>query len=183
MARMLDAALLDELERRWRDRSPEIFEQLSPGLSDEEIVAAAAPLGLSLPEEVLRWFRWQNGSEHAPVMLAYAFESIEGAVSRTTMHRRFDVPHEWMAVTDNKPYVFFDCGGDPAGPAAVWHYDLDRGLPTRPKYASIGDMVTLWIELIDSGELVWGEDGNEWWDVAKDAPDELRELTSGAPAD
>jgi hypothetical protein len=182
MSRMLDDELLEELERRWRERSPEIFERFAPGLSDEEIIATAAPLGLTLPEEVLRWFRWQNGTNF-PVMLASAFESIDGTVERTEIHRKLDVPHEWLNVMDNQPYVFFDCGGDPPAPAAVWHYDVDRGLPTRPKFQSIGDMVALWIELIDSDQLLWDADGNDWWDVRDDASDELRELTTGAPLD
>jgi hypothetical protein len=183
MARMLDARLLEELERRWRKRSPEIFGRFAPGLSDEEVIAAAAPLGLTLPEEVLLWFRWQNGTDHASVVLASAFESVAGAVERTEIHRRFEVPHDWLAVMDNQPYVFFDCGGGPTAPAAVWYYDLDRGLPSRPKFESIGEMVSLWIELIDSGDLIWFTERSGWWDVPEDAPDELRELTTGAPLD
>src|ERR1700754_451197 len=178
---MLDDALLEELESRWRVRSPEIFDRFVPGLTDTEITAAVAPLELRLPEEVLRWFRWQNGTDNETVMLAYAFKSVAESVERTEIHREFNLPREWLAVMDNQPYVFFDCGGDPAAPAAVWHYDVDRGLPTRPKFQSIGDMVSLWIELIDSGELIWSEEPEGWWDVPNDAPGGLRELTTGAP--
>jgi hypothetical protein len=44
MPRTLDTELLDELERRLRDRSAVFFDRLRPGLGDEEIDRLSAPL-------------------------------------------------------------------------------------------------------------------------------------------
>lgn len=184
MARMLDDELLEELERRWRVGSPWIFGRIAPGSADHEIIAAVEPRGLTLPDEVMRWFRWQNGLEPYAVIAARTFCSIAEAVERSRGWDDIDerVPRTWLNVMDNRPDVFFDCGGDPAAPSPVWFYDIDRGFPRRPKFDSIGDMVLQWVELIDAGHLVWREDHDEW-DLRDDASGELRELTSNAPLD
>lgn len=185
MVHMLDRDLLDRLERRWREGSPEIFERLAPGLSDAEIRDAVGPVGFSLPEEAVRWFRWQNGSEPYPVIVARTFRSLEMSITAIEDWRSIDddVPETWLNVMDNRPDIFFDCGGEPSAPVPVWFYDFDRGFPRRPKFQSIGEMVMQWIELIDAGHLVWRADRGGWWDLPDDAPDELLELTSNAPRD
>jgi hypothetical protein len=183
MTTMLDADLLEQLEHRWLAGSPEVFERIAPGLSDAEIAEVARPLGFDLPDEVLRWFRWQNGSEPHPVIVARTFRSLVNAVSVTAEWQLIDeeVPQTWLNVVDNQPDLFFDCSGGAAAPARVWFYDVDRGFPKRPKFESIGEMVLQWVELIDAGHLVWRADRGGWWGHPDDATDALLELTGGAP--
>jgi hypothetical protein len=67
--RVLDDALLDELGGRWRDLGAPISDALRPGLTDAEIGALTAPLGLVLPEEARRWWRWHDGASAQPESL------------------------------------------------------------------------------------------------------------------
>jgi hypothetical protein len=53
----LTVELLEELKARWRDLGAPIAEQLRPGLSQEQIDAIVAPLGLHVPSEALVWWR------------------------------------------------------------------------------------------------------------------------------
>ena len=66
---MLDRQLLGELEARWHAEGAPITERLTPGLSDEEIDAITAPLGIRLPAEARLWWQWHNGVPASAVTL------------------------------------------------------------------------------------------------------------------
>src|SRR5438093_3931149 len=57
---LLDAGLLDQLEQRWRRFEMPITDRLGRGLSDAEIDSATEELGVRLPEEARRWWRWRD---------------------------------------------------------------------------------------------------------------------------
>jgi hypothetical protein len=134
MPRTLDTELLDEFERRLRDRSAVFFDRLRPGLGDEEIDRLSAPLGFDLPEEVRRWYRWQNGSSSFPIILSRAFKPLATDVQSTHEFVQDDNNWHtgWLKVMDEKPYIVFDCGGAADAPVPVWHYDYNFAVPTRP---------------------------------------------------
>jgi hypothetical protein len=184
MARMLDDELLGGLDRRWREQSPALLERIAPGLSDEEIDRLAEPLGVALPEEVRRWFRWQDGSAGRQVIFARAFYSLRTGVK---LSLEFVADDEriggWLQALDEKPYVFFDCRGDLDQPAPVWHfeYSFDFDRPTRPVFDSIGDMVAFWIELIDGGHVSWDAAGD--WVFQESMPEAARRRVWGVPTD
>ncbi|MEN3267947.1 hypothetical protein [Pseudonocardia sp.] len=69
---------------------------------------------------------------------------------------------------DEKPYLIFDCRGERNAPVPVWHLDYAYDFPTRPVFASIGAMVSFWIDLIDDGQISW--DANGEWHIANRSP-------------
>jgi hypothetical protein len=70
MPRLLDLALCQALEARWRDQGAEIVDALRPGLGDEEMDRLASDVGITLPWQTstLGWapgrdcFRPQTGA-------------------------------------------------------------------------------------------------------------------------
>jgi len=75
---LLDEALLEELGARWRDQRAPIAERLQPGLSDGEMDALTAPVGLHLPAEARIWWGWHDGVPADPSGLM-VYRQIGGA--------------------------------------------------------------------------------------------------------
>jgi hypothetical protein len=182
MPRMLDDTLLADLARRWQQHAPSAIGMLQPGRSDGEIRATLRPLNVDLPEEVVTWFRWQDGTQPEAVLLGRSFNSVQRTVEATEMMYRADeeLPRDWLLVMDDWPYVVVDCQGGATAPAPVWHFDYDSDFPRRPAFASIGEMVATWIELIDDGLLRWRPDEGGWV-LDTDAPDAVVERLRGVP--
>jgi hypothetical protein len=86
---------------------------------------------------------------------------------------------EWLHAMDGKPYLVFACSGDYDEPVAVWHYDYVSPPPSRPTFASIGETVAFWIELIDTNIMYW-EAPN--WKV-RDLPRGSEERLLAVPTD
>ena len=184
MPRMLDDGLLNDLEQRWRDHSPTLLPRLQHGISDAEIDRVAKPLGYAIPEEVRRWYRWHNGSSNQAVILYRTFGTLADDVTRTVELEQDDEawPKGWMRVMDERPFIVFDCRDADDDHVPVWHFDysFDHDHPTRPVFASIGDMVTFWIELIDAGHLYWDADN---WHIRDTVPEAISERICGVPTD
>jgi cell wall assembly regulator SMI1 len=53
--------LLAELESLMRTKAPQVFEQLQPGLSADEIATLERHTGIELSDEVRTLYRWHNG--------------------------------------------------------------------------------------------------------------------------
>ncbi|WP_445152676.1 hypothetical protein [Baekduia sp. Peel2402] len=108
--------------------------------------------------------------------------SLEQAVVVTENFRQDDEEWSatWLSILDERPYVAVDCGVGLDDPVPVWHYGSDWGTPTRPVFASIGDMVSFWIELIEDGSMNWED---PMWRRRADLPEELGERLSGVPQD
>jgi hypothetical protein len=58
--RLLDSALLAQLEGRWHQQGAEIAGCLAPGLTVDEIDTLVAPFGLDLPQEARTWWGGHN---------------------------------------------------------------------------------------------------------------------------
>jgi hypothetical protein len=95
-ALVLDAELLGELERRWRDQGWPGVDWLQPGLDDGEIDAMTSPLGLRLPLEARRWWGWRDGlvlpedaarEQHVFGGPGFVYLSLSGAVHQYKMMR------------------------------------------------------------------------------------------------
>jgi hypothetical protein len=185
MPKILDNELIAELERRWRAQSPALLERLKPGLDDAEIDEFSRPLGYRLPEEVRRWYRWNNGSAGQMIIFWRAFNSLSDDVARTLEFEEDDEnwPKGWLKVMDDKPYVIFDCRGPVDAPAPVWHFDysFDLDRPTRPVFDSIGDMVLFWIDLIERRLMSWDAEGE--LHLQEPIPPEALQKISGVPTD
>jgi hypothetical protein len=63
---LLDAGLLAQLEDCWRACGAPVADALRPGLTDDEMDALTAPLGIRLPAEARRWWGWHDGANAKP---------------------------------------------------------------------------------------------------------------------
>jgi hypothetical protein len=61
VTRYLDTELLAEFEAVLGELRVPITRVWRPGLDDASIDALLEPLGIQLPEEARRWWRWRNG--------------------------------------------------------------------------------------------------------------------------
>lgn len=160
---------------------------MAPGIDDGEIDRVSVPLGLVLPEELRRLFRWRNGSSLSDIVwrrglftLAHCVQSTLGM--RDESDDDFVWPFEWVQIMNEKPYLAADCRGDHDAPVPIWHFDYEFEYPTRPVFASIGDMVTFWIETIDSGEIYWsGHEG--LWRAREPLAEDVAQRYGGVPSD
>lgn len=183
MPRMLDAELLEQLESRWRAAGATTLQRMAPGISDDEIDRIAAPLGFRLPEEARRLYRWHDGSGVYPIIWLRGMSCLEQAVSDSVDFEGFDDNWNsgWLHLMDEKPYVLLDCSGEEHAPVPVWHYSYDDEFPTRPVFASIGEMVEFWVALIDDGHMYWN--GETWWGDEASVPAEALQRLRGVPTD
>lgn len=188
-ARLLDGESLDALERRWRESGWRGLERLRPGLTEEQMDAITAPLGLHLPVEARRWWGWHDGIASAGPGSQAVFGgrglrylTLDDAVAiyeeRREIAATLAVDGEpvgrgqddwwhpgWFPVTDGLGTTTIAC--DCTVPACVptpirsvrWDADEDFSFAI-PRVASFGEMVIDWLDAIDRG--AW------WYDAAED---------------
>jgi hypothetical protein len=79
--------LLEELRVAFGERGRDVDRHLQPGMSREEILEPAAPLGLTLPDDLIEMYEWRNGqdedadmSEDALVFRDNGFIDLERAL-------------------------------------------------------------------------------------------------------
>jgi hypothetical protein len=178
--RLLDAQLLHALEERWRTRGAETPDRMAPGLSDEEIDRIAAPLGFALPEEIRTLYRWHDGSQRYVMTWARGMISLQVVVAEAATMPPWDEERRptWLRILDERPYLVADCAVGLHDPVPIWNYGPDWGPATRPVFASVGDMVALWIDLIDNDLMYW--DGTIW-QVRDATPEDVLERLTGVP--
>jgi hypothetical protein len=182
MSVVLSPGLLEALEQRWRTAGALYIDEMAPGLTDEQIDTIVAPIGFTLPEEARRWYRWHDGSSRHYVTPSRTMSSLAEDVRRTLLLQEQDPGWKlgWLATMDEMPLVAFDCRDPSNDGAPVWHYDpVDQ--PTRPIFHTIGDMVTLWIELIDEGYWAWSAEHG--WRPCRPLPTNMSWLVTGIPSD
>jgi hypothetical protein len=181
MPRMLDDEILGQLERRWQELGTTMLDRMEPGLDDGEIDRIAAPLGFRLPEEVRRVFRWHRGSSLAPFAVHRTLLPLETSVQSTLDFRQDDDDWQpdWLSFMDEKPYIALACG-DFDDPVPVWHYDYVHLPPTRPVFASIGELFLFWIELIDNDYMYWN---TPFWPMRRQTPQDVVKKVVGVPSD
>ena len=167
---MLDDAFLAEFDDRLREVGAPIVEAWAPGCTDEEIDAVLAPLGIDLPEEARRWWRWHNGTRDAAPMAhrnigARSLLRLEDAADEYSagcreMRQLFGVDGLLPAVSD-KPRIFFACSASGAGAVPVYvQGDIDAPVPALP---SIRTLLAAWMQLIETG--AWALDGGGAWEL------------------
>jgi hypothetical protein len=183
-AKLLDDELLGALEGRWRARGAQTLEVMEPGLTDEQIDEFAAPLGFPLPDELRTLYRWHGGSGRHEMAWLRALRPLDLAVTSSLKDRASsdDWRPGWIQILSERPAVLVDClANDPHGPAPVWNHHVEIDPPTRPSFASVGDMVAFWIELIDEDLMYW--DGRLWQIRDDRISEEAMQRLSGVPQD
>ncbi|WP_445152677.1 SMI1/KNR4 family protein [Baekduia sp. Peel2402] len=183
-ARLLDDQLLAALEQRWREQGAQTPDHMEPGLTDEQIDEITAPLGFPLPDELRTLYRWHNGSGRYEMAWLRALWALDTAVPTSLKDAvsSDDWRPGWMQILSERPAVLVDClANGQHGPAPVWNHHVEIEAPTRPVFASVGDMVSFWIELIDDDLMYW--DGRLWQIRDDRISDEAMQRLSGVPQD
>jgi hypothetical protein len=178
--RLLDDELLHALEERWRKRGADTPARMAPGLRDDEIDRIAAPLGFGLPQEIRTLYRWHDGSGRYHMIWGRGMLPLRVAVVEAADPPPWDEVRRpgWMQILDERPYLMADCTVGVDDPVPIWHYGPDWEEPTRPVFASVGDMVAFWVKLIDDDLMYWDR---ALWQMRDSAPANIRERLSGVP--
>src|SRR4051794_6830793 len=180
---LLDDNLLQSLERSWSDAGAQYLGAMRAGLSDVEIDELDARLDFALPEEVRRWYGWHDGSNEYYITSLRMMTSLADDVDQALMLQGEDQawPRGWLRTMSDQPFVAFDCRGAKDDPVPVWHYHLGFEPPTRPVFASIGDMVAYWIRLVTERTLTWSPEAG--WRLAPSADPDVVAHLGGVPTD
>jgi cell wall assembly regulator SMI1 len=177
--RLLDDALLDELEGRWRELGAPIAKALRPGLSDEQMDVLTAPFGVRLPREARRWWAWHDGATAAPgrepelIGPGISFLPLVDAVTRREMIKgvlRDAVGEQigpgwkqtWLPLNSSKYSVVIDCQVAFEDPVPVYSFSFEFGATREPGCRSIGELVTIWIGAIDRGAWSFNRAEGRW---------------------
>jgi hypothetical protein len=176
MAAVLDERLLDRFEAALRAVSAPVLRHLAPGLTDAQIDAQLAPLGIDLPEEARVWWRWRDGwlPGSPPAENHLVPDRVKRPVARAA-HLFADIaPYlpewgmEWqgdlklLSFVSEKPRMYIACAGPRDAPVPVWTQndieDPEQRLP------SIGALIERWCWLLE--ERIWDTAEDGAWRVA-----------------
>jgi cell wall assembly regulator SMI1 len=203
---ILTEALLDELEARWRAQSAPIVGQLRSGIDDATMAELAAPLGLTVPAEVRTWYRWHNGATETEWRkdvemcgMGWRFFSLERATKEAVRRRAMALKAcnqdqeeadqsfwrwAWLPLADNQHggVMFVDgrASSDPPRTQVIYT-EPEIGTDTPPAAPSLGQVVTWWIEAIDTGLYAYDSARDRWYfDVdARDQVDQRADQAAG----
>ena len=178
MPRVLDVAVCEDLKQRWRDQGAPLVNHLRPGLSDDEMDALTAEVGIRLPAEARVWWAWHDGGENRgqpgdralEMGPGHSFLSLAEAIHGCRMWRRvyedFDPPiwqPGWLPITSSEREVVIDCGvgsDDPIPVYSVFSQAFTEDDP--PAAGSMGELVEIWIDAIDSGAWSYDQSAQRW---------------------
>ena len=170
MATPLTPELLAELESRWRRGRALVLDAMDPGLTDQQI-DELLPNGFVLPEEARVWWRWRDGVTTPGLAGQIGSHRYKIPLSEalTARQKALDMDlDEWTGVVRlvyGTPELFIHVDRSlELAPVSVWEF-AGGDLPTMPTLPSLGGLVLLWIDMIDSGVWATGPDGlpvNDW---------------------
>jgi cell wall assembly regulator SMI1 len=172
------------LEDRWRQVGAPVAVALRPGLSDEEMDALTTQLGLRLPDEARRWWRWHDGATARPgfepevlgpigsfIPLAHAVGSTES--TREIMRQAWEADDleegelgpdwkpSWLKLINCERPIVIDCSVAPEDPVPVRSFFQE---PTvgEEGLRSLGELVRIWIDAYDSGAWAYDRTERRW---------------------
>jgi hypothetical protein len=168
---LLDDPLLDELTLALHTAAIST-DSWAPGLGDDEIDALMEPHGFDLPEEARRWWRWHNGyvegtgppwvgvTPNRPLLSLEQVLDLHASTKDES--REIWGADRWLMVFVDRPSIFFACNGARDAPVPIrTQEDVDGPEPVLP---SIGELVKVWIELINTSVFPAGVEGEWDWD-------------------
>jgi len=174
--RLLDDELLDRFEARLRKEGAAIVDHWAPGLTDAQIDELLQPLGIDLPKEARRWWRWHDGAplDAPPISPRRTHLPLRDAAEQYA-EARDEMPELYgidslLSPVDELPVVYFHCAVPRDVPVPIyvqgdWVADPELVLP------SIGELVEVWIGLIDRGVWRTDADGSWEWDHERLPPE------------
>jgi hypothetical protein len=194
---LFDTAMLRTYESRLRTQGVPVDEWRKPGLTDDEMSDALAPLGLGLPMEGRVWWGWHNGAPGygKGKLVAPSGDKFLSLAEAVETYREFrtivqglvepDIPlladpdyrwnPAWLPIRGPQLPVVIDCSVPEGQPTPLRFIDLQdvEGSP-KPRAQSLGQMVSWWIEAIDCGAWRWNPASNQWDTHDELLPRELR---------
>lgn len=170
MTIVLNQELLAGFETRLREIGAAVVEHWAPGLDDRGIDELLGPCGIDPPAEARAWWKWHNGTmPAAPPTATYIIPSrdqtpLQGAVNLLSVaQERVEILNmtevaRHLQIVSNKPMLYVDCNGPRDAPAPIYSQNDD---PEPPVIAlpSMGELVTIWTQLIDDGVFATSPDG------------------------
>jgi cell wall assembly regulator SMI1 len=177
---ILDGDLLAELEARWQRLGVALLEGLQPGVPVQDMDALAAPLGLRLPPEARTWWAWHDGVRRGvpPRMngAGWSFLTLESALAETAFRRELaeSVAGEhaqqlwatsWLVLSTNMhgAAIVIDAVDDNAPASPVRYIETeDSRSSVEPATRSMGEMVSWWLDAIDSGAHSYDARRQQW---------------------
>lgn len=181
---MLTTSLFDALMDELRRPGAVFPGALSQGLSDTDIDAATAAVGLQLPQEARLWWQLHNGVPLLPGELpgrghagpSWWLLPLDVASSHASEMRDevslfaddFGDDEVWSdtwlpIAVDGARYLVCDCAGGASGPTAAV-YSVWLQMDSYPRLPSIGSLVELWLSAIRKGHWVYDPDSGQWED-------------------
>jgi hypothetical protein len=173
--RPLTVALLDQLAEKLTEINAPVAKLWRPGLSEPEMDALTAEIGISLSTEARIWWGWHDGVELGAARpwqrgigggwdalpLAAAVQDAsrkrqfaETAAAENPGFHHCDWPGSWIALCGDVSYPRLACEcAVPAGaPSPVHYFDPSGNMePMRPKVGSVGELVHAWLDALADG--------------------------------
>lgn len=187
MPTLLDDDRLSAFELRLTRVGAAIVDQWAPGVPDSRIDELLGPLDIDLPGEARVWWGRHNGAAAGasrartmvlPARQALSLEqAVDACLSFCQMgDELYGMPEadKHLPLLGGRPDVFLDCNGGRDAPASVYSQN-DPTDPPRLVLASLGELVTIWTELLDSGAFVTNPDGTWLW-APERIPQSIRAL-------
>jgi hypothetical protein len=179
---MLRSAL-ERWEQCWRDLGFPVNEELMPGLDEAGVRRVLEPLG-PVPDDVITWFGWHNGSRnesnsphsHAPtgsclITLDTAVYNQAIYVS-VTAQRPEDTEDQWeptwlpLIDTDKGDSFLLDLVTGEVRTSFFWPWSEEHPHLTRLAAPDLATIVTLWCDVLDAGYYTW-RDGDWRYDASQ----------------
>lgn len=170
---------LDRLAAALTTTGYPLIEGLRPGLSEAEVRARLAEIGVDPPSDIITLFGWHDGYEsppdsewHGRICAAYTLLTLDEACQ---LHVENQEPlelaaaytgeaTEWFTVfATDAGFLVINYGDDPETRGRVAMSDsgdIEPAPDRRP--ASLADTIELWTSYFGSGQWRW--DGESWID-------------------
>lgn len=192
---ILDSSLIDRLIATLRVQGAPMVDHLNAGLSDDEMNALVAPLGISLPDEARVWWHYANGVTNAngvppdapssiDLSPSWSWAPLEEIVAECREMRQIGnedvLPGEpsvyrdsWLPIVLGDGMLVMDTSQSviaPAGTVDFADYDLDdTWIPDLP---SLGALVQAWTSALET-RAVWYDHDQQLFNVYGDRLDAL----------
>lgn len=171
MPRILDDDLLTAFESRLRGIKAAVVEHWAPGLPHPRIDELLAPRGIDLPDEARVWWGRRNGavagapSAAIEIIPGHDVWSLEEAAAASAEFgvmgdELYGMPEiaKHLRFVGNDPMIYVDCNGPRDAPAPIYAQN-DWTEPPRRVLPSIGELIAIWIGLLDDGVFTMNPDG------------------------
>lgn len=174
-------AVLERFENALADTSPEYLKGLAPGVSDEELDAVEAELGIALPETVRALYRWRNGDakENGQYVRLRIFSPLKSAAATWKMLCDMEAAGEWERNGKQQPGVWCRHWF----PIARWSNGFHLCIDLEGTYGgNRGQVLEVWMK--DDDRQIVAPDLPTWFDVfVRALEDGLIEETEGGDFD